>query len=163
MAWAELRPDFAKRRFPCAERASAHGLIARNNQLTKLAVLMSSGWNLLVTLIVPLILPLYAVSDETRHYIWVIVIIHNVFAAVVQPFAMPLSAGLRAAGDIRFTFWSSIVCTVVVRTALSFLLGLWLGMGIIGITWAMVLDWTLKAALDIVRFKSGKWAQTELI
>ena len=139
------------------------GAAAQMRSLTKLAVLMSSGWNLLVTLIVPLILPFYAVSDETRHYIWVIVIIHNVFAAIVQPFAMPLSAGLRAAGDIRFTFWSSIVCTVVVRTALSFLLGLWLGMGIIGITWAMVLDWTLKAALDIVRFKSGKWAQTELI
>ena len=32
MTWAELRPAFAKRRYPCAERASAHGLIARNNQ-----------------------------------------------------------------------------------------------------------------------------------
>ena len=31
MTWAELRPAFAKRRYPCAERASAHGLIARNN------------------------------------------------------------------------------------------------------------------------------------
>lgn len=33
MAWAELRPDFAKRRFLCAERASAHVLIARNNHI----------------------------------------------------------------------------------------------------------------------------------
>lgn len=33
MTWAELRPAFAKRRYPCAERASAHGLIARNNQV----------------------------------------------------------------------------------------------------------------------------------
>ena len=32
MTWAELRPAFAKWRYPCAERASAHGLIARNNQ-----------------------------------------------------------------------------------------------------------------------------------
>ena len=131
--------------------------------LTKMAVVMSSLWNALVLMLVPLILPFYAVSEETRHYIWVIVIIHNIFAAVVQPFAMPLSAGLRAAGDIKFTFWSSIVCTIVVRTFLSFLLGPWLGMGIVGIAWAMVLDWTLKAVLDIVRFKSGKWAQAELI
>ena len=35
MTWAELRPAFAKRRYPCAERASAHGLIARNNQPTE--------------------------------------------------------------------------------------------------------------------------------
>lgn len=33
MTWAELRPAFAKRRYPCAERASAHGLIARNNHV----------------------------------------------------------------------------------------------------------------------------------
>ena len=32
-AWAELWPDFAIQRIPCAERASAHGLIARNNQV----------------------------------------------------------------------------------------------------------------------------------
>ena len=38
MTWAELRPAFAKRRYPCAERASAHGLIARNNHLVENAV-----------------------------------------------------------------------------------------------------------------------------
>ena len=90
-------------------------------------------------------------------------ITHNIFAALVQPFAMPLSAGLRAAGDIKFTFWSSLLCTVVVRTVLSFILALWAGFGIIGIAWAMVLDWSLKALLDIRRFRSGKWKEHRLI
>ena len=31
MVWAELRSAFAKQSFPCAERTSAHALIARNN------------------------------------------------------------------------------------------------------------------------------------
>jgi len=35
---------------------------------------------------------------------------------------MPLSAGLRAAGDVKFTMWASLFCTVVCRTFLSFLL-----------------------------------------
>ena len=132
-------------------------------KLTRLSILLSSAWNLLITFLVPVILPLYAITAETRHYIWVIVIIHNIFAALVQPFAMPLSAGLRAAGDIKFTFWSSLLCTVVVRTILSFILGLWMQLGIVGIAWAMVLDWTLKATLDIVRFRSGKWKTFQLI
>lgn len=132
-------------------------------KLTRLSIVLSSGWNLLVTLLVPLILPLYAVTPETRHYIWIIVITHNIFAALVQPFAMPLSAGLRAAGDIKFTFWSSLLCTVVVRTVLSFILALWAGFGIIGIAWAMMLDWSLKALLDIRRFRSGKWKEHRLI
>ena len=38
MVWAELRSAFAKQSFPCAERTSAHALIARNNQYAKGAV-----------------------------------------------------------------------------------------------------------------------------
>ena len=132
-------------------------------KLTRLSLLLSTAWNALVLALVPAILPLYAVTAETRHYIWVIVIIHNVFAALVQPFAMPLSSGLRAAGDVQFSLWSSLLCTVVFRTALSFILGLWLNMGIVGIAWAMVLDWCLKAALDVARFRGNRWKSKRVI
>ena len=132
-------------------------------KLTRLTLVLSSLWNALVLLIVPAFLPLYAITAETRHYIWAIVIIHNVFAALVQPFAMPLSSGLRAAGDVNFSLWSSLLCTIVFRTTLSFILGLWMNMGIIGIAWAMVLDWCLKAVLDVLRFRSGRWKNKKVI
>ena len=132
-------------------------------KLLRLSLFLSSLWNAMVLLLLPAILPLYAITDQTRYYLWVIIIIHNVFAALVQPFAMPLSSGLRAAGDVQFSLWSSLLCTVVVRTALSFILGLGLGLGIIGIAWAMVLDWCLKAILDVLRFRSGKWKNKRVI
>ena len=62
-----------------------------------------------------------------------------------------------------FTFWSSLLCTIVVRTILSFILALWMWLGIVGIAVAMVLDWSLKAVLDIVRFRSDKWKGYQLI
>ncbi len=80
-----------------------------------------------------------------------------------QIFSGPLSSGLRAAGDVKFTMWASIFATVVCRTLLSFLLAKWMGMGVIGIALAMVLDWCIKAVLDIVRFRSGKWAENRII
>ncbi|MBQ8110158.1 MAG: MATE family efflux transporter [Clostridia bacterium] len=132
-------------------------------KLTRLSLALSTLWNALVLMLVPAILPLYAITGETRGFIWTIVIIHNIFAALVQPFAMPLSSGLRAAGDVQFSLWSSLLCTVVLRTALSFALGLWLNMGIVGIAWAMVLDWCLKAALDIWRFLGGQWRNKRVI
>ena len=132
-------------------------------KLVRLSLALSTAWNALVTLLVPLILPLYAVTAETRHFIWVVVVIHNIFAALVQPFAMPLSSGLRAAGDVQFSLWSSLLCTVLFRTALSFAMGLWLGLGIVGIAWAMVLDWCLKALLDVLRFRGGKWRDKRVI
>ena len=132
-------------------------------KLSRLTVLLSATWNGLVLLLVLAILPMYAVTPQTRGLIWTVVVIHNLFAAFVQPFAMPLSSGLRAAGDVRFSLWSSIVSTVVFRTLMSFILGLWLHMGLVGIALAMGLDWCLKAGMDIWRFRGGRWRLNKVI
>ena len=132
-------------------------------KLTRLALLLAIVWNALVLGMTPLLLPLYDLSAETKHLILIIVIIHNAFSALIQPFSGPLSSGLRAAGDVRFTMWASIFSTVVCRTLLSFVLALWMGMGVIGIALAMGLDWCIKAALDILRFRSGKWKTKKVI
>ena len=132
-------------------------------KLTKLSLLLALAWNVMVMILTPLLLPLYDLSPETKQLILIIVAIHNLFSALVQPFSGPLSSGLRAAGDVKFTMWASIFATVVCRTFLSFLLAKWMGMGVIGIALAMVLDWCIKAVLDIVRFRSGKWSRNRII
>ena len=132
-------------------------------KLTRLTVLLAVLWNAAVILFLPVILPLYDITDETKRLIFLIVIIHNLFCGIVQPFSMPLAAGLRAAGDVKFAMYSAIFCTVVLRTALSFVLALWLHLGVVGIALAMVLDWTVKAALDLLRYREGKWRGMEVI
>lgn len=132
-------------------------------KLTRLSIVLAVVWNTLVMALTPLLLPLYDLGDETKRLILIIVAIHNLFSATVQPFAMPLSSGLRAAGDVKFTMWASILCTVVCRTLFSFILAEGLNMGVIGITIAMALDWCIKAGLDIWRFNSGKWRNRQVI
>ena len=132
-------------------------------KLTRLSIVLAVLWNALVMALTPLLLPLYDLGDETKRLILIIVAIHNLFSATVQPFAMPLSSGLRAAGDVKFTMWASIFCTVVCRTLFSFILAKGLNMGVIGITVAMALDWCIKAGLDIWRFNSGKWRNRQVI
>ena len=131
--------------------------------LTRLSILLASVWNILVMALTPLLLPLYDLGSETKRLILIIVAIHNLFSATVQPFASPLSSGLRSAGDISFTMWTSIFCTVFFRTLMSFILAKWMGLGVIGITVAMVMDWCLKAILDVWRFRSGKWRNKKII
>ena len=132
-------------------------------KLTRLTVILSTAWNVAVLLVLPAFLPLYDITAETKQLVLIIVIIHNVFASVIQPFSMPLAAGLRAAGDVRFTMYSALFCTIVLRTALSFVLALWLHMGVIGIALAMGIDWTVKAALDVIRYQKGKWRDLRII
>ena len=133
------------------------------HKLTRLSVVLAVIWNAAVMILTPILLPLYDLGSETKRLILIIVAIHNLFSATVQPFAMPLSSGLRAAGDVKFTMWASIFCTVICRTFLSFLLAKWLGLRVIGIALAMALDWCIKAALDIWRFRSGKWKNKAVI
>lgn len=132
-------------------------------KLTKLTLLLSSAWNLFVFLLTPLFLQFYALASETKQLVIWLVLIHNVFNAFAFPFSGALSSGLRAAGDVRFTMYVSVGCTVAVRLLLSYVLSIILDMGVMGIAAAMVCDWVARAVIFAVRLKSGKWKEFQVI
>ena len=132
-------------------------------KLLRMTTALTFVWNILVLLALPLLLPLYDISEETRHLLIIIVIIHNVFCGTIGAFFGPMSAGFRAAGDVKFTMYVSIFCTVIFRTSMSFLLCSGFRMGVIGIAIAMVMDWSLKGIILMIRERSGKWLSHQLI
>lgn len=132
-------------------------------KLTRITLLISSVWNLLVFLLTPAFLRLYALEPETKQLVIWLVLIHNLFNAVAYPFSGALSNGLRAAGDVKFTMYVSILSTVFVRLLLSYLFGITLQMGVIGIAAAMVCDWIVRAVIFLGRQRSGKWKAFQVI
>ena len=132
-------------------------------KLTRITLLLSSAWNLLIFLLTPLFLMVYALEPETKQLVIWLVLIHNVFNAAAFPFSGALSNGLRAAGDVKFTMVISVVSTLAVRLLLSWLLGIVFDMGVIGIVIAMVCDWVFRAVIFFLRLKSGKWKNFQVI
>ena len=132
-------------------------------KLSKITLLLSSAWNLLIFLFTPLFLRFYALEPQTKQLVIWLVLIHNVFNAVAFPFSGALSNGLRAAGDVKFTMYVSVISTIAGRLFLSYLLGIVLHMGVIGIAVAMVCDWIIRAVIFIWRQKSGKWKEFEVV
>ena len=132
-------------------------------KLTRITLLLSSAWNLLIFLLTPLFMRLYALEPETKRLVILLVLIHNLFNAAAYPFSGALSNGLRAAGDVRFTMYVSVISTIAVRLLLSWLFGIILQMGVIGIAIAMVCDWSIRAAIFFWRQKSGKWKAFRVI
>ena len=132
-------------------------------KLLRLTFLGGALWNLVFFLITPLILTLYDLSDEAVRLVIILVLLHNIFNGLFCPVSFSVSNGMRAAGDVRFTMYSSIFATVLCRTALSVLFGVTLGLGVIGVTLAMVCDWAVKALLVLLRWRSGKWKTFEVI
>ena len=132
-------------------------------KLMKITVIASVAWNVIILAATPLVMMAYDLSAETKSLrIW-LVVIHNVFNAFAYPFSGPLSAGLRAAGDAKFTMVVTVISTIGIRLLLSVLFGIILNMGVIGIAFAMCADWLFKAVLFEIRFRKGMWKQLKVI
>lgn len=132
-------------------------------KLLRITFAGAAVWNLTILLATPLALQVYSLSGEAKHLVILLVFIHNSLNAVFGPVAFAFANGLRAAGDVKFTMYAAIFATVVCRVSLSFLFGLALQMGAVGVALAMVCDWVIKAILVIWRYKGGKWRAMRVI
>lgn len=75
---------------------------------------------------------------------------------------MPMHA-FRAAGDTRYALILSVSSMFTFRVALSFLLGAYFKMGLLGVFIGMWADWTCRTIFNIIRYKSGKWLCKKVI
>ncbi len=132
-------------------------------KLLRITFLASILWNALILAATPLVLKGYALSDEAADLVVVLVIIHNIFNALFYPLSGALANGLRAAGDVRYTMYVSIFSTIGCRVVFSILFGIFLDLGVIGIAFAMCLDWMIRAMFFWIRFRRGKWKEFRVI
>lgn len=132
-------------------------------KLMKLTLVLSIVWNVLIFAITPVFMKFYVLSDQTKHLIIILVLIHNLFNTVAFPFSGPLSNGLRATGDVKYTMIVSIASTVLGRFVFSIIFAIYFNLGVIGIAFAMCLDWTVRGIIFFARFKSNKWCEFKVI
>lgn len=132
-------------------------------KLLRITVSISLLWNIGIFAVTPFIMRFYAVSEQTKQLVIWLVLIHNIGNSVIFPFAGSLGKGLRAAGDVKFTMGTSLFTTIGVRLILSLLLGIVFNFGVIGIAFAMCMDWLTRAVIFMIRYKRGKWKNYRVI
>lgn len=132
-------------------------------KLIRISLILSIAWNGIILAGTPFFMKFYQIAPETRNLVVQLVIIHNIFNGFALPLASPLGSGLRATGDVKFTMAISIVTTVCVRFVFSYVFALVFNMGVIGIAYAMCMDWVFKGFVYLYRFRSGKWKQFKII
>lgn len=117
---------------------------------------------LLVLFLMPFILDLYNASDEASGYAMRIIQTHTVTAILIWPLAFTLPNALRAAGDTRFTMLTSSVSMWLFRVMLGVAMVRWMDLGVVGIWYAMFVDWAVRMVIFVIRYRGHRWEISRL-
>lgn len=128
--------------------------------LTHLAM-MVTGVSLFL-LRAPLV-AMFNLSGEAAGMAREVLILYGLATPILWPPSFTLPCGLRGAGDARFTMLVSIVSMWICRICMSYLLGQTLGMGLMGVWIAMVLDWVVRDVFFLARYLKGTWKKMRVI
>lgn len=70
---------------------------------------------------------------------------------------------LRAAGDVSFTSYTSLITMWVIRVGLSYLLAIPLNVGIAGVWFGIGLEWLVRSVIFMIRFHSDRWLKQKSV
>ena len=126
-------------------------------KLLKWTYVATACLNIPMLLLLPWILPVFNVGDETLRLARILITMHNGCAMLLWPLAFTLPNALRAASDVKYTMVVSIASMALFRVVFSYILGDGLGWGAIGVWAAMILDWICRVTFFVVRYRGGRW------
>ena len=132
-------------------------------KIVKLVHILIICFSAVTLLALPGIMYLYNLSPEAADFTRRIVWYHGICCMFFWPEAFTLANTLRAARDVRYCMILSIVSMWVFRIGFSYILGVRLGLGVFGVWIAMTIDWAVRAALFIVRYKGTKWHKEAIV
>ena len=113
--------------------------------------------NIPLFFLAPFIASWFNLSGEATQITVMILRCFNVVSLFIWPLSFTLSNPLRAAGDVKFTMTASIISMWLFRVGSSYVLGVMLGMGVLGVWIGMFIDWAARSVCFVARFVSGRW------
>ncbi|MBQ6533091.1 MAG: MATE family efflux transporter [Solobacterium sp.] len=128
-----------------------------------LAAIMTGCANLLLFLTLPLTLKMYTLTAEAAVLVRQIIIVDCVVATITHSVAFVLPNALRASGDARYTMMVGICSMFSMRLLGGYILGIRLGFGVIGVWYAMFLDWIIRIIFFVRRYRSGIWMNYRVV
>lgn len=132
-------------------------------RLIKVTMLIMGVLNTVIILLVPVILKLYNLSEGTGEIASSLIIYHCILSTFLWPLAFALPNALRAANDVKYTMWVSIISMWVWRIGFSYVLAIIFRMGVMGVWVAMTIDWVCRAICFVTRLNKEKFRNFTII
>ena len=113
--------------------------------------------NSIILLLLPRILQIYGLGEETTRLSYILVMIHDGMAIFLWPASFVLPNMLRACNDVKYTMVVSIFSMITFRIGFSYVFGVHMGWMAVGVWAAMVIDWVFRVLCFVGRYLAGTW------
>jgi putative MATE family efflux protein len=147
----------------CVGACDYEGVKSYTFKIMKLTYIILAGWNLILLFMIPLILRIYHLPGETARMATQLMIYHGILASLIWALSFTLPNALRAANDVKFTMWISMLSMWIWRIAASYLLAITFHMGVFGIWVAMTIDWVFRSICFVIRFLKEKYREQSVV
>lgn len=98
-------------------------------------------------------------DNENIIRLGVTILIVDVIVEIGRAVNIYATNALRSAGDVNFPFYVGLIVQWTVSVGLSYLFGIHLGWGLVGMWCAFLLDENIRAFIFVKRWNSLKWAK----
>lgn len=126
------------------------------------AAIMSASSALLIALCSSFLIGLFTdnevIINQAVHLLWLGILLESGRSG-----NLILINALRAAGDVKVPVYISVSSVWIVSVSLSYVLGVYFGLGMVGVYVAFICDEWIKTLLLRNRWKSRHWEQIDLI
>lgn len=147
----------------CVGARDYDGVKHYTRKLMMLAYGIMAMVNVLILILIPTILNTYQLSPETYAISKQLMTYHCILASIFWASSFALPNALRAANDVKFTMWISMISMWVWRIGFSYVLAIMLHMGVLGVWIAMTIDWVFRTVCFVTRFHKEKYRSLDVI
>lgn len=127
------------------------------HKLIRLIYACHIALNAVIVFATPLIIQAYNLSPEGAVLARQTILLHSIFCMIHWSPSFALPAVLRAAGDAKYTMTVGIFSMLTARLIGGFVLAIPCGFGMIGVWYAMLIDWAVRSYYYITRYQSDRW------
>ncbi|NLK24166.1 MAG: MATE family efflux transporter [Clostridiales bacterium] len=138
------------------------GAYKRVLQTLKSAISISILIAIINFLICPYTFKIFTDSSEIIKLGSIILII-DIFLEFGRSVNLVVINSMRAAGDIKFPTYLGMASMWGISVLFSYILGLKLGLGLVGIWIAMAMDEWFRAIIVLIRWKKGTWRNKSIV
>jgi len=147
----------------CVGAGDYDGVKKYTKKLMTITHICMAGINAVIILLIPEILKIYQVSDATAEIASSLMLYHAILSTFIWPTAFTLPNALRAANDVKYTMWVSILSMWIWRIGLSYFLAITMKLGVLGVWIAMTVDWLFRTIFFVYRFHKEKYRRVSSV